>query len=72
MDTSSDLSRVNAQQLMAYSIAKQVSDFSLTYNEADYILAEAKGILQREMSIQKPTVPETPIDRYGNQLEKPM
>lgn len=67
-----ELEKVKEQKLLAYSIAKQVCDFSETYNEADYILAEAKGILQREMSIQKPTVPETPIDRYGTQLEKPI
>lgn len=63
--------RAKERKIMAYKIAKQICDFSETYWEAGQILGDAETIIETARDRKKPTVSETPVDRWGNKLEMP-
>lgn len=63
--------RDRERKIMAHNIAKQICDFSETYWEATQVLGDAKTIIETAILRKKPTVPETPVDRWGNKLEMP-
>lgn len=51
--------------------AFQICDFSETYWEAEQILGDVEMIIKMTRNRKKQTVPETPVDRWGNKLEIP-